>query len=180
MTIYKGNKEEKNTAALVARLLQEEQELFNNFGHNKHVEASLGCIFFLYKCMGKGSDNQQRAPEILTTVKVIDFAYTIDQGFMVTVLNETSNAEQVVSHTPARLFGHDVFVIVPTSFGLQFNHEQQDDGKWQFKTSASLYVKTQNEAGHYSHENIYLEAPRRMRELYPKQEWQTTDPTARH
>ena len=178
----KNKKEEKNTAVLVARLPQEEQVLFNTFGHNKHVEACIGGTFFLYECMGKGSDNQQCAPKILATVKVIDFAYAIDQGFMVTMQNETSNEKQVASHTPARLFGHDVFVMVPTSFGLQFNHEQQKDGKWQFNTSASLYVRTWNEAGHYSRTNIYLEPLRRMCELYPnqKQEWETTGPTARH
>ena len=59
-------------------------------------------------------------------------------------------------------------------------HEQQVNGEWQFKASACLYVKAQNDASFFSHKNTYLEELPQMRKLYPKYEWETTGPTAKH
>ena len=170
---YKILDEKESFAAWFAQMAPDAQAQFAKFGHNRAEPIFIDRIFYLYKCMGRGNDPQksQRPPEVLAVIRVINFAYTLDKGFMVSLLNETTNEKQVLMGIPAKVFGFDVFACVPTSFTIRFNQIVWLDGRKQFDTSLAIYVKTANKADFYSYKNFYLETPKRMASLYPGIDW---------
>lgn len=168
---YKILGEADSFAAWLKQMPPEEYTAYMKFGHNRAEPIFIDRIFYIYRCTGRGPDNKQRDPVVLATIRVINFAYTLDHGFMVSLLNETTNEKQVLKGVPTRLFGFDVFACVPTSFTIKFNQILFDDGRSQFDTSIAIYVKTANKADFYSHKNQYMETPKRMQALYPLLEW---------
>lgn len=168
---YKILNEADSFAAWLRQMPAEQHAEYMKFGDNRFEPLFIDRILYLYKCMGRGANNQQRPPEVLAVVRVINFSYTLDQGFLVVLLNETTNEKQVLTGVPAKVFGFNVFASVPTSFTIRFNQILWDDGRTQFDTSAGMYVKTSNKSSFYSYRNHYFEPPKKMQALYPDQEW---------
>lgn len=168
---YKILDERESFAVWLKQMPPDEHELYQSLKHNRAEPIFIDRVFFIYKCMGKGSDQKQRAPEVLAVIRVINFAYTLDRGFMVSLLNETTNEKQTLTGIPTKIFGFNIFANVPTSFTLKFNQLLWDDGRTQFDTSIMIYVKTPNKADFYSYRNVYMETPPRMAALYPDGDW---------
>ena len=168
---YKILDEQDSFAAHLQRMSPEDLALYQSFGNNKAETIFIDRVLYLYKCMGRGSDNKQRDPEVLAKIRVNNFYFNLENGFTVSLLNETTNEKQVVTGVPAKLFGFDVFACVPTSFTIKFNKILWDNGRSNFDASLILYIKAKNKADFFSYRNLYLETPPRMAALYPLQEW---------
>lgn len=170
-TQYKIMSPAETQNALMLTLPPEQQVQYEKFGHMKAEPIFLDRILYIYKCTGKDKVGQQRAPEVLAMVRVINIQFTPGEGFLISLLNETANEKQVVTCTPAKLFGYDVYASVPTSVGLKLSLLAFDDGRSHFDASLVLAVKTANRSTFNSYRNIYMEAPSGMRTLYPNQNW---------
>lgn len=168
---YRVLNEKESFAVWLQEMPDAEREAYMSLKHNRAEPIFIDRVFYIYKCEGKGSDGKQRAPTVLAMIRVINFAYTLDKGFMVSLLNETTNEKQILTGVPTRVFGYDVFACVPTSFTLRFNQLLWENGKTQFDTSIAIYVKTSNKADFFSYRTVYIESPKRMAELYPLLDW---------
>lgn len=168
---YKILDERETFEACKAKMLPEDRTRYLELKDNRYEQVFIERIFYIYKCMGRDSKNNQRPPEILAKFRVINFAHTLDQGFLVSLLNETTNKKQVLNAVPAKLFGFDVFGSMPVSTKLRFNQLIHDDGRSHFDTTVGIYIKATNKADFYSNKCTYVETPNRMAALYPGRDW---------
>ena len=168
---YKILDDKASLESLVRRMPTDEREAYERLKHIRSETIFLDRVFYVYKCTGKGSNGLQLPPQVLANVRVINFGYVHDKGFLVSLLNEDTNEKQVLDGTPAKIFGYDVYANVPCSFSLKHNEIVFDDGRANFDTSVVIYVKTSNKADFYSKGTTYMETPPRMAALYPLQEW---------
>ena len=168
--------EDRSYKALVNRMTPEDKELYETFGRGKptgHTRIEIMFIdrvLYVYECMGRGADQAQRPPKVLATVRVINFYHTLDRGSEIVVLNEVTNEKQTIGHMPVKLFGFPVFVSIPCSFTMRWNLINVN-GCDQWDSSWAVYVKAANKSEFFSKGNVYVESPKTMRMLYPKQNW---------
>ena len=153
---------------LVSRMEPNARTEYLAFGHRKVEPVFIDRLFYTYRAAGGRIDGAKQRPEILYKLRVINFRYTVQTGFLVDILNETTNEKQTVTVMPERLFNQPIYVSVPCSFTLRHNVvvDSRNDMK-NFDASAVLYVKTRNRSDFYSKGNIYIETPRNLKNLFP-------------
>jgi len=163
--------EKESFDELFNRMTATDQAQHKKFGNNRAEPVFIDRVLYIYKCMGKDRFNEQRPPEVLAVVRVINMSLTHSEGAMVTLLNETTNQKQVITTQPVKLFGFDVYGCVPTSVGVRHFAITSPTGELNFDTSLVLYLKQANLATFHSYRNIYIQTPGQMQNLYPHQDW---------
>ncbi len=156
---------------LVSRMPEPDKGLYEGYGHTRVEPVFLDRVFYVYRCEGKDPDGKQRPPSIRAIIRVINFSYSVDKGFMVHLLNETTNEKQTLTVKPERIFGYGIFASVPVSLGLRYSQVLLKDNTEVWDTAVVIVLKTANKADFFSKGNYYMEAPKRMAELYPGNDW---------
>lgn len=141
---------------------------WDSYGHLRIEGAFQDRVFVVYEDTGRNNSGAWRAPKIITTVRVMSFRATDEDGCCVRLLNESCNETMDVGHLPKKVFGYPVFVAIPVSFALRWDvHEH--GGKMRRSLAYPLFVKARNRAEFHSKGNTYLESPNKMREeLFPR------------
>lgn len=159
--------ERTSTDLLISRLPESLQKEYDKYGHRKAETVFLERIFYVYRATGQ-SAGVNNDPAVIARIRVINFRYSVETGFLVDLSNDTTHEKQTVTVNPSKLFTYPIFVHVPCSFTIRHNAVLDPRGSLKnFDASAILYVKTRNKADFCSKGNIYLETPRRMQELFP-------------
>ena len=159
--------EQENLAELVTHMPEDDQRRYAGFGHNRVEAVFLDRVFIVYKPMGLTATNQHVPPEILNTVRVIDFSVDPRHGAQVVFKEQNTQQELVIGHVPRRVYGYPIYVSVPTKLTLRWDGRRLPDGRVWRSLSFALLVKTKNKSSFYSRGNTYFETPNRLKELYP-------------
>lgn len=157
--------EEENKASLFAEMPPDERAEWESYSHLRVEAAFQDRVFVVFQPSGRGNNNIQRAPKVLTTVRVLSFVARDETGATVKLLNEGTNETMEIGHVPKKLFGYPVFVAIPPNFNLRWDVHRYASGT-QRSLSYILFVKTRNKSSFFSTKNTYMETPNTMRSLY--------------
>gem|GEM_PF-2638293 len=158
--------DDDNLAELVSHMAEEDQRRFNNYGHFRIEAAFIDRVLIVYKPTGLLANKRHREPEILTTVKILDFGVEPRDGCYATLQESKDNREMTLGHVPKRLFGYPIYVSIPPRVTLRWDARMVNDRVWR-SLSFALLIKTKNKADFYSHGNVYAETPLNFKRLYP-------------
>jgi hypothetical protein len=165
--------DQQNLADLVARMPEEDRNRFNGYGHNRVEAVFVDRIFIVYKPTGLTRNGHHRPPEILNTIKVIDFRADPYDGSVVTLVDDKCAQELKVGHVPKRLYNYPIYVSVPSRLQLRWDARHVGN-EIRRSLSFALLIKTKNKSSFYSMGNVYAETPRVFKELYPEVNGQFT------
>ncbi len=150
--------EDQNLAELVSHMPPDDQRRFNKYGHFRVEAAFKDRVLIVYRPTGLTPAGQHREPDILTTVRVIDFSVDLREGCKMTLRDQQFDQEMVVGHVPKRLFGYPIYVAVPPRTILRWDVREVDGRAWRSMSFAML-IKTRNRSSFYSKGNVYAETP---------------------
>lgn len=162
-----------NAAELVSHMPEEDRKRYENYGHNRVEPAFIDRVFIVYKPTGltpgpkELGGGRHREPQILTTVKVIDFGVEVRDGCY-TVLKEVGQTDQelTIGHVPKKLFHYPIYVSIPPRLMLRWDCRTVNGRAWR-SLSFALLIKTKNDSKFFSAGNVYMETPNKFREYYP-------------
>jgi hypothetical protein len=158
--------DDANLAELVSHMPEEDQARFNNYGHFRIEAVFIERVFIVYKPTGLLSNKQHREPEILTTVRVVNFSVDPREGCQAVLRNEATGEETTLTHVPRKVFGYPVYASLPSRLSLRWDCRIVNGKPWR-SLSFALLLKTKNKADFYSQGNVYAETPNKFRQLYP-------------
>lgn len=150
-------------ADLVSQMQTDDQAVFNSYGHMR-VEAVFDKrIFFVYKSKGQGA-----APEMLGTIKVLDYECSSESGSSVEIEDVETGQRQVITHVPSRVFDYNLFMSVPQALRLRWDARVHPvTHKLVRSLSYALLVKSQSRSDQFTPHATYIETFNRFREMYP-------------
>lgn len=151
-------------ADLVSQMPQDEQAVFNSYGHLR-VEAVFDKrIFFVYKSRGQGTP-----PEILGTIKVLDYECSSEAGSSIEIEDVDTGQRQVITHVPARVFDYDLFMSIPQALRLRWDARVHPvTQKLVRSLSYAVLIKTKNRSDQITPNITYIETFNRFRDMYPE------------
>jgi len=158
--------DEAGEADILSHMQDDERIRYLNYGHKQMEAAFVDRVFVIYKPTGLLPNKQHREPEVLNTVKLVDFSMTHTQGATIALEESAMGQRMQVGHVPKKLFGYPVFVSVPARMGLRWDGRLVD-GLVQRSLSFVMLVKTKNKSSFYSKGNVYCETPNNFMRLYP-------------
>lgn len=158
--------DEQNLAELVSRMPEEDRQRFNNYGHFRVEAVFINRIFIVYRPTGLNAVGQHREPEILTTVKVVDFGVEVRDGCYAVIQDQQTGQELTVTHVPKKLFGYPIYISIPPRVTLRWDCRTVNGRPWR-SLSFAMLIKTKNKSDFYSKGNTYVETPNEFKRLYP-------------
>jgi hypothetical protein len=164
---YQYLNEAESAAELLSHMREEDKQAFNDFGHTRIEAVFNNRLFVVYKPQGLDG-KEHKAPEVLTTIKVLNYEGTSEDGSSVEVEDLRTGERQIITHVPARVFDYDLFMSVPSALRLRWDVRVSETGKMLRSLSYALLVKAKNRSDWYSFGVTYAETPNRFRELFPK------------
>jgi hypothetical protein len=158
--------DEENLAELVTHMPEEDQHRFNKYGHFRIEAVFIDRLLIVYKPTGLTADNKHRDPEVVTTLKFIDFGVEPRNGAYATVKDEKFGQELNLTHVPRRVFNYPIYMSVPARMQLRWDARTVNGRVWR-SLSFAILIKTKNRSDFYSKGNVYCETPNRLKQLYP-------------
>lgn len=155
-----------NAAALVADMVPDDRADYRAFGHNRLESAFVERVFIVYECLGRTSNDIQRPPRIITTLRVTNVRMTFDAGVEVQLLDEVNNRSMWFGHVPKRLFDFPLFASTPPRMTIKWDAQFMGD-KLVRSLLFAILIKSRNKASFLSKNNIYAETPNTVRDLFP-------------
>lgn len=163
--------DDANLLDLEAHIRGDDRAVFRAYGHLRIEAAFIGRLFVVYKPTGLNKSGAHKDPEVLTTLRVVDFRADADTGCQVRLSDLTSGEEMTVDHVPRRVFHYDLFMQVPPLLKLRWS-ARVVDGSVSRNLAFAVLVKTKNRSDFYSARNTYCETPNRFRDLFPRFDYQ--------
>lgn len=163
---FKYLSDAESMADLARQIKEEDQPLFEELGHLRVEAVFDNRLFVVYKPTGLDG-KAHRDPQVLTTLKVLNYECTSDEGSTVEIEDLSTGQRQVISHVPSRVFEYELFMSVPTALRLQWDARNTYDGKLVRSLSYALLIKSKNRSDWYSYGVTYAETPNRFKELFP-------------
>lgn len=161
--------DDENIADLEARIKGHDREVYKAFGHLRVEPCFDSRLFIVYKPQGLTSDGLHKQPQVLTTLKVIDFYADAGTGSEVIIADLTTGQQMTLNHIPQRVFGYDLFMSVPPILRLRWG-ARIIDGETVRSLAYALLVKTKNRSDFHSFGVTYAETPNCFRDRYPSVE----------
>lgn len=158
--------EDENFLDLASRVARSDLEDYESFKSLKKESAFDGRIFVVYKPRGLDARNRHRDPEILTTLRVLDFRAMSDHGAIVRIEDTTTGAVTELGYVPKRVFDYDLFMSVPPRMRLHWD-ARVVDGVMKRSMSYILLIKTKNRSDWFSAGVTYCETQRKINDLFP-------------
>lgn len=149
-------------AELINQVPAIDRPVFDSFEHTRIEAVFDNRIFILYQ----PGDMEGAAPEILTTVKVLNYACDSSEGSTVEIEDTRTGQRQILTHVPARVFHYDVFMSVPTALRLSWDARPTPAGVVR-SLSYALLIKTGNRSDQHSPGATYVETPNIFRRMFP-------------
>lgn len=156
---------EASVANLVRQLPPEVQEEWNRYGHLRVEPTFLDRVFVVFRATGRNNQGAAKAPEILTTIRALNFTASDSDGCTLGLLDETNNRKMTATHLPQKLFDYPLFVSIPPFFTMRWD-ARQHGGRTMRSLSYLLFIKARNKASFNSVGNTYMETPNKLRDLY--------------
>lgn len=168
---FKYLSEAENTANLVSLIKENDKPAHTEFTHIR-VEAVFDSrLFVVYKPTGLDG-KVHRAPEVLTTVKVLNYACSSEEGSSIEIEDMKTGERQVITHVPSRLFDYELFLSLPPALRVRWDVRDAGNGKMVRSLSYAVLIKSRNRSDWYSQGVTYTETPNRFRELFPTFDFQ--------
>lgn len=163
-TQYLDNDE--NMADLVGQMPADEQQRYLNYGHRRIESVFVDRMFIIYKPTGLNAAKQHREPEILTTVRVVDFMVDSVNGATAKVTDDKHAREMRVTAVPKKLFDYPIYISIPPRLELKWDARLVGE-RVRRSMSFAFLIKTKNKSDFYSQGNTYAESPNVFKRLYP-------------
>lgn len=160
----------ENMADLVSNMKAEDRQDYTDFSHIRIEAVFDSRLLIVFKPCGTAA----KQPEILTTIKVLDFACTSIEGASIEVEDLGSSQRQVVTTVPARLFGYNLFMSVPPELRLRWDVREVGAGRRVRSLCYAALIKSKNRSDTFSPGVTYIETPNRFREFFPSYPLQLT------
>lgn len=155
-----------SAADLTDRMKEDDKLAYRDFGHTRIEAVFDSRLFIIYKPQGLAGSTH-KDPDVLTTIKVLDYACTSAEGSTIEVEDMRTGQRQVISHIPARVFDYDLFMSVPQALRLRWDARPGDNGRMVRSLSYAILIKSKNRSDWFSQGVTYTETPNRFRELFP-------------
>lgn len=153
-------------AELVSLMPVDEQKQYLNYGHRRIEATFVDRVFIIYRPTGLNAAKQHREPDIVTTVRIMDFMVDSTNGASSRLLDERSGAEMRIGYVPKKIFTYPIFVSIPARLTLKWDARKVGERTLR-SMSFALLVKTKNRSDFYSQGNVYAETPASFKKLYP-------------
>ena len=124
-------------------------------------------VFIVYKPTGLLPNRQHRDPNILNTVKIVDFKADHMNGCKAIIKEANFGQEMVIGHVPRKLFDYPIYISIPPRMALRWDVKILPNGLAERSLSFAMWIKTKNKSSFYSQGNVYAETPNKFRGLYP-------------
>lgn len=156
----------ESMADLVSRMNENDRAVYESFGHMRIEAVFDHRLLVVYKPQGLDG-KRHKDPEILTTLKVLNYEGSSEFGSTVEIEDLQTGARQVISHIPSRVFDYDLFMSVPPALRLRWDVREEENGRMVRSLSYALLIKSKTRSDWYSFGVTYAETPNRFREMFP-------------
>jgi len=164
-------KEKELFKEIVGMMPDNQAKEFDKLTYMKIEMCFKGRVFIVYSPRGMRPGQtklgEQKSPRILTTIKVVDLAVSLEEGSKMTLLDETTGQEIYVRHVPRKLFNYPIYVSLPAEMTLRIT-EKRRTGERLGDITFPMLSKTGNKPETYTVDNVYLDTPNKFKELYPE------------
>lgn len=158
--------ESANLADLVGRIEGPDRDLYSAYRALSIQAAFDDRIFIVYQPQGLNSDGTHRDPNILTTLRCLDFKSYSQGGSSIRVLNDDTDEVHLVTYTPSRPFGLELFMSIPPDLRIKWDGRPRSGGVIR-NMSYAMLIKTRSRSDWYSAGVTLCETPKNFKILYP-------------
>jgi len=158
--------EKDNLADLIARMSPDDRQLYESFGHVWTDAAFVNRRFFVVKTAGKRRDGTPNPPEVLGSIRVIDFHCDAKIGSTCTLMDDKSSRTLQVGYVPVKLFRFPVFVSIPVYQGVKWEAKEQADGRYTRSLVWGICFKQQSSIKFYNRDNVSVLTPNQYQQAF--------------
>lgn len=154
-----------NLADLIAQMPPDDMSEYSSFGFVHTDAAFINRRFLVVNTKGQ-RQGRPRPPELLGTVRVLDFDCNTQRGSVITLRNDSNRRTLQVGHVPVRLFRFPVFVSVPVYQGVRWEAREMDDGRYVRNLIFGICFKQQSGIRFYNPNNVSVVTPNQYRDHF--------------
>lgn len=158
--------DDESIADLADRIPGVDRAIYKDFKALAIQAAFDDRIFVLFKPTGLNERNEHRDPEILTSIRVINFRLNSTDA-SIRIMDENNGESMDLDYVPRRVFGYDVFMSIPPRMQLRWD-ARIIDCVVRRSLSYPILIKTKNRPDWYSAGVTYACTPNEFRRLYPQ------------